>query len=1014
MKERIRSYLNIVEKNLLKDCPVVRADVLAAEDIFGPNLGSLKGKTVRRSGERVRPEYEQIPTSIMERYRDVTLCVDIMFVNKIPFLVTISRHIKFGTVEAIKSRHHKVVLAALKNVKRLYAQRGFRVRYGHVDNEFEPMRGDLLDIGIQLNVVSNDEHVPEIERYIRTIKERARCVYNTVPFKRMPPRMVMEIVHASVFWLNMFPASDGVSDVLSPRGIIVGLKLDYNKHCQLEFGAYVQVHEEHDNSMATRATGAIALRPTGNAQGGYYFLSLTSGRRLSRNRWTELPMPQDVIERVHLMARRSNANRDLTFAWHNGTAIADEDDDDDDSDYDPDDDDDEDHGYSDSESAVDDDDDDDEDDGVDDTDQPTAGVDEEPDGHQDEEPQDDDEPVDTDKLPETTGVDDVYDKTTGVETVQEEEEDEEEEDAGEPDTKANDEDVKRDMDTRYGERSGRHDLRPRRKPTDKYNTATLEHFAMTQYSVKKGLRLFGEAGKEAVYSEMLQLHEMDVVEPKKANMLTREEKSKALNYLMFLKQKRCGRIKGRGCADGRKQRIYKTKEETSAPTVAIESMFLTCTIDAKERRTVVTADIPGAFMQTDVDELIHVRLEGPLATLLAKVDPKLYDRYIEYEKGKPVMYVKLKKALYGTLQAAMLFWKDLSGHLVSWGFEINPYDWCVANKMIDGKQCTVVWHVDDLKLSHVDPEVVEKLLDQLNGVYGKRTPLVTTRGKVHDYLGMTLDFSQDGAVKVIMKDFIEAMLDDLPEDMAGEAATPAAAHLFTVSSKPELLDESTAEMFHHNTAKLLYLSRRARPDVQTAVAFLTTRVKAPDKDDYRKLRRAMQYLRGSIDLVLTLEADDLHLLKWWIDASYAVHPDMKSHTGGTLSLGKGSVYSASRKQKLNTKSSTEAELVGVDDVMAQVLWTRYFLEAQGYDIRDNMVYQDNQSAMLLEKNGRGSSSKRTRHLNVRYFFVTDRIKSKEVKVEYCPTGDMIGDFFTKPLQGSLFRKLRDAIMNVKR
>jgi hypothetical protein len=92
---------------------------------------------------------------------------------------------------------------------------------------------------------------------------------------------------------------------------------------------------------------------------------------------------------------------------------------------------------------------------------------------------------------------------------------------------------------------------------------------MTQYSVKQGLRIYGEAGKEAVYPEMQQLHEMEVVEPKKGSMLTREEKSKALNYLMFLKKKRCGRIKGRGCADGRKQILYKTKEETSAPTVAI-------------------------------------------------------------------------------------------------------------------------------------------------------------------------------------------------------------------------------------------------------------------------------------------------------------------------------------------------------------------------------------------------------------------------------------------------------------
>ena len=131
-----------------------------------------------------------------------------------------------------------------------------------------------------------------------------------------------------------------------------------------------------------------------------------------------------------------------------------------------------------------------------------------------------------------------------------------------------------------------------------------------------------------------------------------------------------------------------------------------------------------------------------------------------------------------------------------------------------------------------------------------------------------------------------------------------------------------------------------------------------------------------------------------------------------MSLGKGTIYNTSTRQKLNTKSSTESELVGVNDVMPQILWTRYFLESQGYGVKESIIYQDNQSSILLEKNGRGSSSKRTRHINIRYFFVTDRVQNKEVSIEYCPTGEMIADFFTKPLQGSIFRKFRAFIMNL--
>ena len=418
-------------------------------------------------------------------------------------------------------------------------------------------------------------------------------------------------------------------------------------------------------------------------------------------------------------------------------------------------------------------------------------------------------------------------------------------------------------------------------------------------------------------------------------------------------------------------------------------------------------------MQADIDEVVHVRLEGPLAELLAKVDPTLYTEYLVTERGKSVMYVQLQKALYGTVTAALLFWKDLTGHLSAEGFKANPYDSCVMNKMVDGKQCTVLWHVDDLKISHADSGVTEGVLDRLNIRYGKETPLTVTRGDIHEYLGMTIDFSTDGKVVIRMDDYVEDMLGEVPEDMrTGPAATPASEYLFKVNADAEALSGSESDIFHSVTAKLLFLCKRARPDIQTPIAFLCTRVRNPDVDDYKKLRRVVCYLRNTKKLALTLEADDLQVIKWWIDASFAVHKDMRSHTGGTMSFGKGSVYSTSVRQKLTTKSSTEAELVGVDDVMPMVLWTRQFLEGQGYKIKDNIVYQDNQSAMLLEKNGQRSSTKRTRHLNIRYFFVTDRIQAKELTVEYCPTGDMWADVFTKPLQGAAFVKFRKLILNL--
>ena len=482
---------------------------------------------------------------------------------------------------------------------------------------------------------------------------------------------------------------------------------------------------------------------------------------------------------------------------------------------------------------------------------------------------------------------------------------------------------------------------------------------------------------------------------------------------MFLKQKRTGQIKGRGCANGRKQRLHTPKDDASSPTVATESVLLSCVIDAKERRDVATVDIPGAFMQGDQDETVHMRLERTLAELLTKYDPKLYRQYVVTENNKPVLYVELIKALYGTLRAALIFWRKLTSKLIEWGFTINPYDWCVANKQIDGQQCTLVWHVDDMKISHGDSKVVDRIIKMLEAEFGKEAPLTIRRGKIHDYLGMTLDFSIDGKVQINMEDYIRTMLAELPEDMAGVATTPGAEHQFKVNETPTYLDEKDAMFFHHNVAKLLFLCKRARPDIQTAVAFLSTRVQHPDCDDYKKLGRAMKYLRKTITLRLTLEADDLQLIHWWIDGAFATHRDMRSHTGGAMSLGKGIIYGTSTRQKLNTHSSTEAELVAVDDCMSQILSTRYFLDAQGYNINDCIVYQDNKSAILLEQNGHASSSKWTRHINIRYYFVTDCANCGEIKIKHCPTVEMVGDFFTKPLQGGLFIKFRDRILNTQ-
>ena len=186
---------------------------------------------------------------------------------------------------------------------------------------------------------------------------------------------------------------------------------------------------------------------------------------------------------------------------------------------------------------------------------------------------------------------------------------------------------------------------------------------------------------------------------------------------------------------------------------------------------------------------------------------------------------------------------------------------------------------------------------------------------------------------------------------------------------------------------------------------------------YKKLGKVISYLKETVHLPLVIGANNSRTLTWNIDALFAVHPDCKSHTGAYLTLGQGSVLSISAKQKINTKSSTQVELVGVDDAMTFIMRMKYFFESQVRYMNINSplkplgsnvtIEQENTSAIQLERNGYKSSSKRTKHINVRYFYITDRLKAGDVsRVIYKPIGDVESDYLTKALQGKAFHAHR--------
>ena len=174
----------------------------------------------------------------------------------------------------------------------------------------------------------------------------------------------------------------------------------------------------------------------------------------------------------------------------------------------------------------------------------------------------------------------------------------------------------------------------------------------------------------------------------------------------------------------------------------------------------------------------------------------------------------------------------------------------------------------------------------------------------------------------------------------------------------------------------------------------------------------MRYIRVMRSLPLILVANGSGILKWWVDSSFAVHPNMRGHSCGGFFWGHGFTVVSYTKQKINIRRYPEVELVDADDFMSEIYWTQYFIKDQGYGVLENVLFKDNRDSIILEKNGKASSSKRTKHVKIWYIFITDRVSQGDVSLVWCPTRDMIGDFMTKPLQGALFCKFRDQIMGV--
>ena len=993
----------------IQNATVTPADVARATAIYGPSIEAIKGRTTTRPALPFPTEGPLRATSEQKMY------ADIFFANALAFEITITHPIGNTICSYIERTDTVTLRRTLRTHLGTYGQRRIPIRHIYSDNEkgILCMTQDFAGAGITLHLAGPGMHVHVIERTIRTIKEGVRGLLAGLPYP-CPKCLFIHMVPFVANRANMFPSSTR-TDNMSPFQLMYNRPINAAIDCNLEFGAYYQISNRiMDNSMMPRTIGAIGIAHTGNGTGTCKFYALHNGAVISANHFRALPMPSEVIAHLtHLAeADKVKIQKDPVFQI---SALANPEFTGTDSDQAnvlpvP------------AEEAA-------QDLTLLDTIQPERPPSPPPTTHRADDllsPTRAD--IDRRGVPLVhsddildNGVPDARDEPLTADTPLTAEDDINASAASE---NGNEEDAHSEMETPDTSPASAplpyaHPQRIRRPP-EKLNLLSVYHI-----TARRALKENPNEALPVIRQELETLLRKGVFHGIEYTSLTQTQRKGIIRSQMNVTQKYApssdgnGRIKDKlkarlvGGGDGQDRNLY-SRSETSSPTASTSAILIIAQLAAAEGRHVISLDIGSAYLNAnmpkdDPSKLVFMAIAPLIAGILTDIDPG----FKKFMRPDGSIIVELDQALYGCIESALLWYNELSTFLGSIGFRPNPYEKCILNKEQSGTQTTIAVYVDDLLITSGSQQHAAAVVTSLRDRYKE---LKVTTGNVHNYLGMVLDFSSPPCVTVRQNGMVEDIVTKAKASThipipKLSPKSPCTEQLFSSSPDSPPLSEAAKAEFHSYTAKWLFVGGHGRPDLLTPISYFTKRVLNPTEEDARKLGRTIGYADSTSSIALTLRSNLPPKITTFIDASFATHPDMRSHSGVCISLGRGVYYSKSTAQKLNTTSSCEAELVALSKGMQQSLWSSYFVEEQGYPRSPIAVLQDNQSTVRLIENGR-PTSELSRHIRIGYFWLHDLLVKKIIRLIYCPTENMIADLMTKPLQGSLFRTMRDRVMGI--
>jgi len=1013
-------FKKLLRNGTVSNIPFDTLDIDNAIEIYGRPTYQSKGimKYKKTLIKNVSLEFRNV---------DQVLYSDVMMWCKKSYLISSAAPMYLVTVYNLQNNYTQDDIFACWNLCiKLFGTYGIKLEkiMCDGDSKFVAIK-DAWCVGVPIENVGAYQHNSKIEVEIRIIKERMRCMMARVGWK-VPGALIDSLTTAAATIMNIMPRAN---EVVGARQKLTGKNVDYDQ-MKFSWGQYGQgyIRSTQINNDNFRSQGVIVLYPKFNESGSYQGLSLNTRKFVTVSQFVPSPTPDEVIEYMNnwyyeeviehsMKLNKADAKlleKEMTRE-HKVKNLAEKK-----------------KSTTKRSTKV-----------VYDT--PIIG---------------EDDRSEFQLNPGTPGYDTGNIEGRDYEGLIEGADRE----GGEESEVLNDTDVDMmknvefvdetmDLDgslkDKIGSCGSARPNRPRNRPSryvhsslaipdgdneEKYGYS--ESDIMNYYDEKEGdedyysftskIKLaLNEGGKEvedAIAKEFKQLIEKEVWEY--VNMNENEEinhysqlSPRPINSMLNVDKKFDAngvftKWKARFCACGNHQdRELYVEEDLSSPTMSLESIFILIAFAAQWNAHIATADITGAYLESSLEpnDVVYMFLSKDSVDQLKKLDPKII-RHIMAD-GRAL--VRLLKALYGTIQAAKLWYRKLKEIIMSYGFCQHPHDQCVFMYVVKGVVFVVGFHVDDLLMICKNQSVIDDFVAYLMTCF---TSVTVHYEAQQTYLGMLISKVSDNTVSVSMDGYIEKVLKVYDLSIDNTVRDPQQDNIFKIDGLSPVLNESRRKIFHKAVYMLVYLGKRVRFDIQMAVSFLAGRVTIATEEDEVKLFRVLRFLHNSMGEKMIFRGKQYVEetgkstmdVRIWADSSWGCHEDGTSRSAVIICVNNTCVASYTHKQKMITLHATEAELVCLTDAARLGTWTRMFVEHIVQLVNGNEVVlvmtmmQDNESVIKIQAAGQ-RNKQRTRHLTIRLWWTQELVEAGLARVVWIGTKMMIADFLTKALHGVSFK-----------